>query len=132
MTTPPPAQVEGSRPAGPAQPQAGPLSFLSSVLCPLSSVPDGPPRSIPPSGPVPGSTTAAATATTARWPAPTLEPNSAANWDRLLRAWVGRLSHGLSPPGLLLVYLDWLVHLAFSPGKQLDLARKVLRKARRR
>jgi polyhydroxyalkanoate synthase len=44
---------------------------------------------------------------------------------------VGRLSHGLSPPGLLLVYLDWLVHLAFSPGKQLDLARKVLRKALR-
>jgi polyhydroxyalkanoate synthase len=31
----------------------------------------------------------------------------------------------------LLVYLDWLVHLAFSPGKQLDLARKLLRKALR-
>jgi polyhydroxyalkanoate synthase len=44
---------------------------------------------------------------------------------------VGRLSFGLSPPGLLLVYLDWLVHLAFSPGKQLDLARKLLRKALR-
>jgi hypothetical protein len=44
---------------------------------------------------------------------------------------VGRLSFGLSPPGLLLLYLDWLVHLAFSPGKQLDLMRKVLRKALR-
>jgi polyhydroxyalkanoate synthase len=44
---------------------------------------------------------------------------------------VGRLSLGLSPPGLLLVYLDWLVHLAFSPGKQQELARKVLRKALR-
>jgi polyhydroxyalkanoate synthase len=44
---------------------------------------------------------------------------------------VGRLSLGLSPPGLLLVHLDWLAHLAFSPGKQQDLARKVLRKALR-
>ena len=44
---------------------------------------------------------------------------------------MGRLSFGLSPPGLLLVYLDWLVHLGFSPGKQLDLARKLLRKALR-
>jgi polyhydroxyalkanoate synthase len=62
-------------------------------------------------------------------PAP--EPDSAAVWDRLLRARVGRLSFGLSPPGLLLVYLDWLIHLAFSPGKQQDLVRKVLRKALR-
>jgi polyhydroxyalkanoate synthase len=44
---------------------------------------------------------------------------------------VGRLSFGLSPPGLLLVYLDWLAHLAFSPGKQQELARKLLRKALR-
>jgi polyhydroxyalkanoate synthase len=67
-----------------------------------------------------------------RWPAASApEPDSAASWDRLLRARVGRLSFGLSPPGLLLVYLDWLVHLGFSPGKQLDLARKVLRKALR-
>jgi polyhydroxyalkanoate synthase len=42
---------------------------------------------------------------------------------------VGQLSFGLSPPGLLLVTLDWLVHLGFSPGKQADLARKLLRKA---
>jgi hypothetical protein len=34
------------------------------------------------------------------------EPDSATNFDRLLRARVGRLSLGLSPPGLLLVYLD--------------------------
>jgi polyhydroxyalkanoate synthase len=59
------------------------------------------------------------------------ELDSAATWDRLLRARVGRLSFGLSPPGLLLVYFDWLVHLAFSPGKHLDLARKLLRKALR-
>ncbi len=69
---------------------------------------------------------------TRRGPEPSApEPDSATTWDRLLRARVGRLSFGLSPPGLLLVYLDWLVHLAFSPGKQQDLARKVLRKALR-
>jgi polyhydroxyalkanoate synthase len=57
------------------------------------------------------------------------EPDRAANWDRLFRARVGRLSFGLSPPGLLLDYLDWSVHLGFSPGKQLDLLRKMCRKA---
>jgi polyhydroxyalkanoate synthase len=59
------------------------------------------------------------------------EAGSAANLDRFVRARLGQLSFGLSPAGLLLVYLDWLVHLAFSPGKQLDLARKVGRKALR-
>jgi polyhydroxyalkanoate synthase len=62
---------------------------------------------------------------------PLPEPDSATNFDRLLRAWVGRLSLGLSPPGLLLVYLDWLVHLGLSPGKQVELVRKVFRKALR-
>jgi polyhydroxyalkanoate synthase len=57
------------------------------------------------------------------------EPDSATNWDRLLRARVGRLTFGLSPPGLLLDYLDWLTHLGLSPGKQLDLGRKLFRKA---
>lgn len=57
------------------------------------------------------------------------ESDDATNWDRLLRAQVGRLTLGLSPPGLLLVYLDWLVHLGFSPGKQMELLRKMLRKA---
>ena len=47
----------------------------------------------------------------------------------MLRAQVGRLSCGLSPAGLLLVYLDWLTHAAFSPGKQFELARKMSRKA---
>jgi polyhydroxyalkanoate synthase len=65
-----------------------------------------------------------------RFPAP--EPEGGGTTaDRLLRAQLGRLSYGLSPPGLLLVYLDWLVHLAFSPGKQVELGRKFLRKALR-
>jgi polyhydroxyalkanoate synthase len=57
------------------------------------------------------------------------ESGSAANLDRFVRARLGQVSAGLSPPGLLLVYLDWLVHLGFSPGKQLDLMRKSWRKA---
>lgn len=56
------------------------------------------------------------------------EPDSAANWDRLLRARIGKNSFGLSPAGLLLVYLDWVLHLGLSPGKQWDLVRKVMRK----
>ena len=57
------------------------------------------------------------------------ESDLAINLDRMLRAQVGRLSCGLSPAGLLLVYLDWLTHAAFSPGKQFELARKMSRKA---
>ena len=59
-------------------------------------------------------------------PAP--EPGSALNLDRFLRARLGHLTFGLSPAGLLLVYLDWLAHVAISPGKHYDLARKMWRK----
>jgi polyhydroxyalkanoate synthase len=44
---------------------------------------------------------------------------------------MGRVSANLSPVGLLLIYFDWLLHLGFSPGKQADLVRKLLRKALR-
>jgi polyhydroxyalkanoate synthase len=64
-------------------------------------------------------------------PRPTPDPESAAMWDRLVRARIGRLSCGLSPVGLSLSYLDWLLHLGCSPGKQLDLIRKWWRKALR-
>jgi polyhydroxyalkanoate synthase len=37
----------------------------------------------------------------------------------------------VSPPGILLTHLDWLLHLGFSPGKQWDLVRKALRKGLR-
>jgi polyhydroxyalkanoate synthase len=113
MTMPPAAAVDNGQSAGPAQPAASDTSS-----------PSRPPSSIP------GSTVRWAAAPRRREPeASAPEPDSATTWDRLLRARVGRLSFGLSPPGLLLVCLDWLVHLGFSPGKQLDLARKVLRKA---
>src|SRR6516164_5468771 len=115
MPMPPPAEAENSRAAAPTKAPAS----------------DGPSRSDPP-GPFPGGAVPRTGAMTPPGPGPSApEPDSATTWDRLLRARVGRLSCGLSPPGLLLVYLDWLVHLAFSPGKQLDLARKLLRKALR-
>jgi len=52
-----------------------------------------------------------------------LEPGSESitNFDRLIRARIGKQSLRLSPPGLMLVYLDWLVHLEFSPAKRLEL-----------
>jgi len=53
------------------------------------------------------------------------------NFDRLIRARIGKQSLGLSPPGLILVYLDWLVHLEFSPGKRLELLGSGLRNALR-
>ncbi|MFO0953249.1 MAG: poly-beta-hydroxybutyrate polymerase N-terminal domain-containing protein [Isosphaeraceae bacterium] len=59
------------------------------------------------------------------------EQGGAANFDRLVRARLGRFSLNVSPPGLMLVYLDWLVHVLFSPGKQQELGEKVLRKALR-
>jgi hypothetical protein len=37
------------------------------------------------------------------------KPESAVNWDRLFRAQVGRLNGSLSPPGLMLAYLDCVV-----------------------
>ncbi len=49
--------------------------------------------------------------------------------DRLLRASMGRFSLGLSPVALSLAYLDWVLHLAMSPGFQLELAQKTSRKA---
>jgi hypothetical protein len=57
------------------------------------------------------------------------EPGIALNLARFLRARVGHLTFGLSPPGLLLVYLDRLTHAAMSAGKQYDLVRKMWRKA---
>ena len=56
---------------------------------------------------------------------------SVSNLDRLFRARIGKQSLGLSPAGLMLVYLDWLVHLEFSPGKRLELLGSGLRNALR-
>jgi len=60
---------------------------------------------------------------------PISTPESATSFDRLFHAWTGQFTLGVSPVGLMLAYLDWLVHLGFAPGKQQELVRKVVRKA---
>ncbi|HMF35350.1 MAG TPA: alpha/beta fold hydrolase [Isosphaeraceae bacterium] len=62
---------------------------------------------------------------------PAQELDTAADLDRFVRSRIGRLSFGLSPAGLQLAYLDWLMHFVSSPGKQQDLVRKWLRKTLR-
>lgn len=51
------------------------------------------------------------------------EPQSSAlsDLDHALHAMAASMTHGLSPVSLTLAYLDWLVHLFTSPGKQLAL-----------
>jgi len=51
--------------------------------------------------------------------------------DRSYHAAIARFTRGLSPAALGEAYLDWWVHLAFSPGKQLQLVEKAMRKAAR-
>jgi polyhydroxyalkanoate synthase len=51
--------------------------------------------------------------------------------DRSLHAAAARFTLGLSPAALAESYLDWATHLAFSPGKQLQLVDKAARKALR-
>lgn len=48
--------------------------------------------------------------------------------DRLIHAWQGQLTGGLSPAALLEAYADWAIHLLNQPGKQADLVRKAARK----
>jgi len=51
--------------------------------------------------------------------------------DRAVHAATARFTAGLSPMAVGGAYLDWAAHLAFSPGKQVQLAQKALRKAMR-
>lgn len=51
--------------------------------------------------------------------------------DRAARAGLGRLTGGISPAALAAAYFDWATHLAFSPGKQLQLAGKAAEKSAR-
>lgn len=47
--------------------------------------------------------------------------------DRVVHAQLARLTMGLSPASLSAACLDWLGHLAVSPGKQQDLALRAIR-----
>lgn len=49
-------------------------------------------------------------------------------YDRMARAMLGRVTHGLSPAALASAWLDWSAHLATSPGKQFWLMEKAGRK----
>ena len=49
--------------------------------------------------------------------------------DRSLHAATARYTAGISPAALAQAYLDWLTHLAYSPGKRLQLVDKAMRKA---
>jgi poly[(R)-3-hydroxyalkanoate] polymerase subunit PhaC len=46
--------------------------------------------------------------------------------DRAVRAGISRLTVGLAPTALAAAFFDWAVHLAVSPGKQLELAAHAL------
>lgn len=49
-------------------------------------------------------------------------------FDRSINYGVSRLTLGLSPAAIAEAYFDWLIHLAASPGKQLQLGQKAARK----
>jgi len=51
--------------------------------------------------------------------------------DRSLHAAAARVTLGLSPAALAAAYVDWATHLAFAPGKRLQLVSKALRKSAR-
>ena len=51
--------------------------------------------------------------------------------DRTLHTQLARLTQGISPASLIGACMDWLAHLAMSPGKQQELATKAVRKSLR-
>jgi len=48
--------------------------------------------------------------------------------DRAVHAGTARFTGGLSPIALSDAYMDWASHLAFSPGKRMQLTEKAMRK----
>ena len=48
--------------------------------------------------------------------------------DRVTGAYAARATLGISPAAVSMAFLDWWLHLATSPGKQLEIGRKALRK----
>jgi polyhydroxyalkanoate synthase subunit PhaC len=51
--------------------------------------------------------------------------------DRALHAATARFTAGVSPAAVAEAYLDWATHLAYAPGKQMQLVAKGIRKAMR-
>ncbi|HSD60475.1 MAG TPA: poly-beta-hydroxybutyrate polymerase N-terminal domain-containing protein, partial [Burkholderiales bacterium] len=46
-----------------------------------------------------------------------IQPINSQNLDRMVHAWIGRLTYGISPAALALAGFDWATHLAMYPGK---------------
>ncbi|NWJ47677.1 MAG: polyhydroxyalkanoic acid synthase [Chloroflexi bacterium] len=73
-------------------------------------------------------TAIANTATPVTTPTTTATPDlNYANLDRLMHSYQAKLTMGMSPASMMLAYLDWLFHLANSPGKQAELITKTQR-----
>jgi len=51
--------------------------------------------------------------------------------DRSIHYWLGRWTMGFSPITLGQAYADWALHMAISPGKQVQLVQKAIRKTTR-
>ena len=51
--------------------------------------------------------------------------------DRALHAATARFTAGISPAALAEAYLDWATHLAYAPGKRIQLVDKAMRKLMR-
>ena len=60
-----------------------------------------------------------------------LSQNLASTLDRSTHYFTSRLTSGLSPMAVAEAYFDWLIHLAASPGKRLQLVEKAARKSAR-
>ncbi len=55
------------------------------------------------------------------------DPSMVTGCDRALHAQLAHLTQGISPASVISAYMDWLVHLAMSPGKRADLLSKAQR-----
>lgn len=50
------------------------------------------------------------------------------NYDRFLASQLGKITQGISPAALVYAFMDWLLHLSLSPGKQIHLSHKAYKK----
>ncbi len=60
-----------------------------------------------------------------------LESSAFEDLDRMTNATLAKFTLGLSPASMAMIYMDWLIHLWASPGKQAQLADKTFRKTLR-
>ena len=51
-----------------------------------------------------------------------------ANLDRMIKAAIGKLTANISPMSIWMAYVDWMVHVQYSPSKQQELLTEAVRK----